>query len=423
MTTEKRRIRDLVSVIDNRPESVNEVVTVLAREFLSRPAAMPGRFGEESAEGSQERLLDDVARALRGPRASNWLQGPRGSVLRELLVKTNRSTPFVAECVVGAMRRGAAAQDDIDRVVVEHVHRFNGGMSPLALASVEPLLSRMAFFATARKNHLGDAPGGEIIAEEVAKVPGSSGGPAMTRMLAHYGADIDEEQVTSRGRPYTPLSAAIDARQADVAQWLLKEGASPEKAVRMLLTRVDEDDRGLFRFRARALSDLLRQVPESADRFLKEAVRLNRGFVEDMLASNVACWWDTPAQLSAQMQEVVMAIIKAGADVNARGSWERTALFCAQGSAATRCLLAAGADPYIEDRHGATPWSVAWGRPAVMEALLRGGLDLDRANSDGETARRMWSETDRGRELVAAHEAARVVPGPRRKLRDAMSAT
>lgn len=88
--------------------------------------------------------------------------------------------------------------------------------------------------------------------------------------------------------------------------------------------------------------------------------------------------------------EMVQLLLDAGANVNARDDWGRSALFYAPvTSEAFEALLGGGADIHARDNEGNTilMWNVSQSAGlAEVEKLLRLGVDQNLRTEDGETA-------------------------------------
>jgi uncharacterized protein len=101
---------------------------------------------------------------------------------------------------------------------------------------------------------------------------------------------------------------------------------------------------------------------------------------------------ETPLMLAVKFAgvDMVQLLVEAGADVDARDSWGRTALFYAPvSSEAFRVLLRAGADIRVRDEEGNSILMRKVSESASLsdvEELLRLGVDPDLQNGDGETA-------------------------------------
>ena len=108
---------------------------------------------------------------------------------------------------------------------------------------------------------------------------------------------------------------------------------------------------------------------------------------------------DTPLHSAADSNSdlaVIEALLRGGADANARNGRGRTALFSAaapslgeSNEVVVRRLIEAGADPNVRDRGGKTPLIAALTRdvvdPTVVTALLDGGADASLRDQEGVT--------------------------------------
>lgn len=90
--------------------------------------------------------------------------------------------------------------------------------------------------------------------------------------------------------------------------------------------------------------------------------------------------------------DCVRALLKAGADVNAKFKDGSTVLMWAScGGGRTGCvkpLIAAGADVNVKNKDGDTAliWAAGWGDTEGVKALLEAGADVNAKNKRGETA-------------------------------------
>ncbi len=84
----------------------------------------------------------------------------------------------------------------------------------------------------------------------------------------------------------------------------------------------------------------------------------------------------------------VFDFIRAGADVNAKGEFNRPAVICALQSGnkkAAQLLIVRGADVNATNSYGCTPLMYATEYPLVVDLLIHRGADVNKPNNDGET--------------------------------------
>lgn len=90
-------------------------------------------------------------------------------------------------------------------------------------------------------------------------------------------------------------------------------------------------------------------------------------------------------------REIVAVLLNAGAQVNVRSSWGKTALMFLSDTSTpelVRDLISAGAKLNSRDDDGVSPLmnAAASGKPAVLTELIRAGSRIEATNSAGETA-------------------------------------
>ncbi len=90
-------------------------------------------------------------------------------------------------------------------------------------------------------------------------------------------------------------------------------------------------------------------------------------------------------------RKIVRALLDAGAEVNARSDYGRTALMWLDEDATEELvwdLIAAGAKINLKDKEGDTALILAasWSQPEVLRALLNAGARVNAKNKEGETA-------------------------------------
>jgi ankyrin repeat protein len=105
--------------------------------------------------------------------------------------------------------------------------------------------------------------------------------------------------------------------------------------------------------------------------------------------------------------EVVRALIKAGADVNAKDNDGFTPLIWGaakngKGAEIVAVLIQAGADIHAKDNNGSTPlmWAAGCKNTEAVNTLIQAGADVNVKNGDGETAL-MWAAAYVGADVSA----------------------
>jgi ankyrin repeat protein len=173
------------------------------------------------------------------------------------------------------------------------------------------------------------------------------------------------------------LASAAEGGNVEVLQFWLKKGGDPKAAPAKRETR--NSGLGVL---AKGISSC---NPEIVGILLKSKPDLHALVNEDpILAYALEQCHAEDGERRAQMVEM---LIKAGADVNAKGHFGQTPLFDTVFSAeAVKPLIAAGADPEARDQAGNTAliWT-AYYEPTVR-ALLEAGANPNAANTAGETA-------------------------------------
>ena len=196
---------------------------------------------------------------------------------------------------------------------------------------------------------------------------------AAVRALLAAGADL--EAATKGGA--TPLYVAVGDGNLEVIRALLKAGANP----------LSEIWRGDFRTPL--------AVAEGSESFQSG---LRGAVVEELLQEAVKAagqdckLWNTKRYFQAATAESVTACMEAGANPNARDSYNNTPMhfvvMLSPDPAVFRVLLEAGADIEAQDKHGSTPLHDAfYGNtdPAVLQALLEAGADVEARDDRGGT--------------------------------------
>jgi hypothetical protein len=135
------------------------------------------------------------------------------------------------------------------------------------------------------------------------------------------------------------------------------------------------------------------------DVLVNAAARDELGKVKELLAAGLDvnildADTDTTALMEAVdngNQEMVVVLLNAGADVNAKNKFGGTALLMLREQATdeiVRTLITAGAKVNVKDAEGNTPLMIAasLGNAPVLQALLEAGAKVNAKNKDGETA-------------------------------------
>jgi ankyrin repeat protein len=192
----------------------------------------------------------------------------------------------------------------------------------------------------------------------------AQGNPKEVLAAIHSGANIHARDMDNK----TPLMyAVIKTGNPETVAALLEAGAD--------VNAHDNWDNTALLF---ALDK-----PLVLDMLLKHGVNINE---------NIGCGNGTAVMYAASSHnsEVVMKLIKAGADVNARrnDSWKETALTWAAESSndpkTITALIQAGADITIKNSEGDSPLAIAAKNnkyPEIITALLQGGADVNEQKS------------------------------------------
>lgn len=227
----------------------------------------------------------------------------------------------------------------------------------------------------------------------------SSGDVGKIRSLLARGADVNA--LDERG--WTPLGYAAKSGQEEAARVLLASGADPNAgrisplclaaghahvAVVDLLLEKGADARVGDPRNGGPLNVVLEGPYKGPEVALIVKALLSHGADQESRSMGHI----TPIMQAAYMRhvEAVVALLRAGARVDATDDAGRTCLHCAaEGGNATivSLLLAHGADPSAKTRDGETPLALAAknGRDATAETLLTHSADPNSKDLDGST--------------------------------------
>jgi len=164
--------------------------------------------------------------------------------------------------------------------------------------------------------------------------------PMMLELLAE-GADVDEKDALG----YTSLHYALNIASHDVARTLLNAGANIHKTV--------------YKNGRTALHEALgcANLPEIVDALLKAGADANARDRDGLTPFHYAA--SATHLRRVYIQEFVEALLAKGADINAKDNDGRTPLHYANRPEIVHALVAKGADVHAKDNHGQTPLDFA----------------------------------------------------------------
>jgi ankyrin repeat protein/Tfp pilus assembly protein PilF len=168
----------------------------------------------------------------------------------------------------------------------------------------------------------------------------SEGHTEILKLLLTKGAAVNAQ--TDEG---TALMMAVVGKHADIAKLLLSAGANVEAKHRL-------------------------------------------GDTALMMAARSMIYQTNKALVPNPSIEIMQILLANGAQSNARGDWERTALMHANTASKVKLLLAHSADVNARDKDGETALirAATAGAVDVVEALVQGGAEVNAKDAKGETA-------------------------------------
>ncbi|MBF0623395.1 MAG: ankyrin repeat domain-containing protein [Magnetococcales bacterium] len=275
-----------------------------------------------------------------------------------------------------------------DRMAVIRLLLERGARTDLALVS-----GHTPLHLAVRKNLL---PAARLLLDHQAPVNAPDRGgrtplhhaqPAMLDLLLRHGADPNARNAMGRTR--------LHGAEAPVAQRLLRAGADPNRPDVRGRTPLYEATPETAALLLAGGGDITR-LDQSGDTPLMAAVKRNDLAVATVLARGGPAalampdgtgWLPLHWNMAQGREEMALLLIQAGAPVNrphGEGGWRplhRASLPLA------KALMAAGADPELQDDHGDRPlhWAAREGRTGVVALLVEGGVVLDAPNRAGLT--------------------------------------
>jgi ankyrin repeat protein len=199
--------------------------------------------------------------------------------------------------------------------------------------------------------------------------------PMARRLIERLGAPCVDEPIWTGT---TPLMAAAGAGSREVVDLLLASGAAVDA----------RDQKGRTALMHAVVSDLgdvelmMRHDPVALARIHDVVVALLRAGADVRLRdASAESALDLVADRTVDFVDVARSLVEAGAEVNARGGAPgRTPLSRASAMQATlvaASLLEAGADPNLRDEDGATPLlnAASNGYPDMVQLLVEAGAD------------------------------------------------
>ncbi len=199
-------------------------------------------------------------------------------------------------------------------------------------------------------------------------------GPEMARALIAAGADVNPLEVLPSE---TPLMDAARRGQSETVRLLIESGADVNAKDRNGETAICYATH--FKHTEHHAQIMLALIAAGAD------VNVGINLRENQPLIMAVSWIDLPSY-----DEVLRAIIKAGANVNEGYAGMTPLLYAAEqgNEARMRMLLEAGAHVKVADKKGMTPLMFVseMGHVDLMRAMIQAGADVNAQNNEGKTA-------------------------------------
>ncbi|KAI2829167.1 hypothetical protein CBS147345_10812 [Aspergillus niger] len=206
----------------------------------------------------------------------------------------------------------------------------------------------------------------------------------------------------------TPLSAAVARRNEDLVKILLDRGATLEESPSTLYYAIENGDLGIVRRFLEAGADpnceysptslqrsnpwVTSMEPVTAEELSALFMNLGKSLVTGVNTSNLPILTETGLSRATRLghAEVVLELLKHGADPNQQDGKKETPLFVASKNGHTeivRVLLANGANPNIQNKYHQTALFPAsrWAKPLIVTLFLDAGLSVNLPDISGST--------------------------------------
>ena len=191
----------------------------------------------------------------------------------------------------------------------------------------------------------------------------------IVRVLIDKGADINQPT-----RSETALMRAAGKGYTEIVSLLLAKGAQVN-------VNTDDGTALMTAVSAGHLEVMKLLLAAGAD---VKAVHRN-GYQALTIAARQRSYRNPSAEPNS---EIVQLLLANGADPNARGDWQRTALMEANTAAKVKMLVAGGAEVDLKDQYGQTALmhAASRGDAAVVSAILDAGANVNARDNKGLTA-------------------------------------